>query len=337
MNPEILEGEECSSVAPLAQSSEIDTQVSTAKRYPRSIKVFRSECLDLVTLTEEVAQDCIYALPRAGKTIEGPSARFAEIIATSWGNCRSGSKVLGEDGDFIVAQGMFYDLEKNTAIQYEVKRRIVDKNGKKFKPDMIGVTANAACSIAHRNAVLKGIPKALWNDMYKAARQTVMGDAKTLSNRRSDAIVYLQKFGATPEMICKKLEVSGVEDIGLEELLILKGLATAIKDGETTVEMAFSSGVEDKKGGAKDLEERMKANKSESSKKKTTATKEETAVPPQDPEAKVPKKKAEELLMDVSKNGTNVAKMLETLGIDGENDIRNKDLPRITEYCNDGL
>jgi hypothetical protein len=221
--------------------AEIDQQVATARAFPRSIKHFRSECMDMVTLTERIAEECIYALPRDGKTIEGPSARFAEIIASAWGNCRAGARVVGEDRDFVIAQGAFHDMERNVHISYEVKRRIVDKHGNRFKPDMIGVTANAACSIALRNAILKGVPKAFWSDMYDAARRVIMGDSKTLATRRADAMAYLQKFGATEAAICKTLAVPGIEDIGLEHLVTLKGIATAIKDGDTTVEQAFGT------------------------------------------------------------------------------------------------
>lgn len=224
----------------ILSKAEIDVQIATAKQYPRSINQFRAEALDMVTLTEDIAQECIYALPRAGKIIEGPSARFAEIIASAWGNCRVGARIIDEGKEFVTAQGAFHDLEQNVAITYESKRRITGKDGKRFQTDMVAVTANAACSVALRNAVLKGIPKAFWKDIYNSARKVVMGDSKTLVNRRMEAMSYLQKLGATPEMICKTLAVAGVEDIGLDELLILRGLATAIKDGDTTVEQAFA-------------------------------------------------------------------------------------------------
>ena len=180
-----------------------------------------------------------YALPRDGKTIEGPSARFAEIVASAWGNCRAGARTVDDSGDFVTAQGVFHDLEKNVAITYEVKRRIVDRGGRRFKPDMIGVTANAACSIALRNAILKGVPKAFWTDMYESARKVIMGDARTLANRRAEALAYLQKLGATEAMVLAILGAQGVEDITLENLVTLRGIATAIKDGDTTVEQAF--------------------------------------------------------------------------------------------------
>lgn len=219
--------------------SEIEQQISTARRFPRSVKRFRDEALQMVTLSESVAEQCIYAIPRDGKTIEGPSARFAEVIASAWGNCRAGSRVVDDKGEFVVAQGVFHDLERNVAITYEVQRRITGKNGKRYSSDMIGVTANAACSIALRNAILKGVPKAFWEDMYAAARQVIMGDIKTLANRRTAAVAAFQKFGITTEQIVTKLGVAGVEDITLEHLVTLKGLLTAIKDGDTTPEDAF--------------------------------------------------------------------------------------------------
>lgn len=246
MNDRFDEGREIagmsveSGTVALLNKSEIDMQVATAHKYPRSIKRFRDESLQMVTLNESVAESCIYALPRSGKTIEGPSARFAEVVASAWGNCRAGARVVSDSGDFITAQGVFHDLERNVAITYEVQRRITDKNGKRFNADMIGVTGNAASSIALRNAILKGVPKAFWDDMYQAARKTVMGDFKTLANRRADAMKAFVALGVSEAQVLAKLEVGGVEDVGLEHLVILRGLITAIKDGDTTPEQAFS-------------------------------------------------------------------------------------------------
>lgn len=228
------------SMVAVLNKSEIDQQISTAKQYPRSVVKFRTEALQMVTLSERVAESCIYALPRDGKTVEGASARFAEIVASAWGNCRAGARVVSDQGDFVTAQGVFHDLERNVAITYEVQRRITDKRGNRYKPDMVGVTANAACSIALRNAILKGVPKAFWDDMYEAARATVMGDYKTLNNRRADALKAFLAYGVSAERVCATLGVSGVEDIGLDQLVTLRGILTAIKDGDTTPEQAFS-------------------------------------------------------------------------------------------------
>lgn len=223
----------------LLARAEVDVQIATARRYPRSLQAFRNEAMEMVTLTEAIAAECIYALPRDGKTIEGPSARFAEIIASAWGNCRAGARIVNEGPEFVTAQGVFHDLQRNVAITYEQQRRITNKHGKRFGTDMIAVTGNAASSIALRNAILKGVPKAFWADMYDAARKTAMGDVKTLANRRAEAIKLFQGYGVTAAQIFAVLEVAGEEEITLDHLLTLRGMATAIKEGDTTPEQAF--------------------------------------------------------------------------------------------------
>lgn len=224
----------------LLARADVDMAIATAHRFPRSITAFRQETQAMVTLSESVASECIYALPRDGKVIEGPSARFAEVIASAWGNCRAGARVIAEGPEFITAQGVFHDLQRNVSITFEVQRRITDKHGRRFKPDMIAVTGNAACSIALRNAVLKGIPKAFWQEMYEAARSTAAGNYKSLANRRADAIKAFQTYGVGSDKIFALLGVQGEADISLDHLTTLRGLLTAIKDGETTPEEAFS-------------------------------------------------------------------------------------------------
>ena len=231
-----------SSMLSIVSKAELDQQIATAHAYPRSLKRFRDECLQMATLSEAIADECIYAVPRkeqgVTKMIEGPSARLAEIVASAWGNCRAGARVVDEGREFITAQGVFHDLERNVAITYEVRRKITGKYGR-FTPDMVATTGNAACSIALRNAVFKGVPKAFWADIYESARKVVAGDAKTLANRRSEALAYLQKLGATQDKVLAVLGVSGIEDITLDHLSTLRGLANSIKEGEITIDEAF--------------------------------------------------------------------------------------------------
>src|ERR1035437_7246411 len=116
----------------LLNKSEIDMQIATAHKYPRSIVKFRSNVFNMFTLSEQIVAECIYALPRDGKMIEGPSARFAEVVASAWGNSRAGARVVNDQGEFVTAQGVFHDLEQNVAITYEVQRRITNKSGNSF-------------------------------------------------------------------------------------------------------------------------------------------------------------------------------------------------------------
>lgn len=222
-----------------ATRAEVDIQVATAKRFPRSIKAFNRQAMEMATFNEDIAAGCIYALPRGGKPIEGPSVRLAEIVLAAWGNVRADARVIDVGAKEITAEGMCWDLEKNIAIRVQVKRRITEKSGARYNDDMIVVTGNAACSIALRNAVFKVVPMALARDIYQAARQTAIGNAETLSAKRAAMVAYFGKMGVTPEQVYAAVDKPGIEDIGIDDLLVLKGTATAIKDGDTTVDQAF--------------------------------------------------------------------------------------------------
>jgi hypothetical protein len=221
--------------------AEIDQQVATAKAYPRSISRVSQNILSLVTIDEQAAEECNYALPRGGKPITGPSIRLAEIIASEWGNNRNGARVVHIDRaeKYIEAEGVFLDLEKNTATTARVRRRISDKNGRLLSDDMIIVTGNAAGSIAKRNAILAGVPKAVWRKAYEAALATIKGDVKTLTERRDKALKAFAAFGVKPEQLFVSLEIGGIDDITLDHIALLMGMHSALKSGEETVETMF--------------------------------------------------------------------------------------------------
>lgn len=234
------EDAESTSLVQFVPDGMIDLQVKTAKAYPRSVSRFRKDCEALATLDEETAGECMYALPRGGKTIEGPSARFAEIVLHTWGNSRAEALVIEEGATHVKAQGTFYDLERNVAVRKIVARRITDKGGRRFNDDMIGTTGNAACSIALRNAVFAGVPKAIWKSIYQKARQASLGKGGTLTQTRQTLLDYFGKLGVTPEKVFAFLGVQGLEDMGEDQVITMRGVANAIKDGEASVEDTFS-------------------------------------------------------------------------------------------------
>jgi len=220
--------------------AELDQQIVTARANPRGIKKFVTEALDLACLSEAIASECYFVLPRGGKKIEGPAVRLAEIVQYAWGNSQSGSQVIDEGEEFVTAQGVFYDMERNNRVTAIVKRRILDSHGNRFNIDMIGVTGQAACSIARRNAIFQGIPKALWNSIYEAARKCAAGNIKSLVTNRTEALNYLARKGVTQDTVIAALGVGGIEDIGLDELATIRGMITAIKDEGVAVETAFA-------------------------------------------------------------------------------------------------
>ena len=218
--------------------AEIDQQISTAHAYPRSLSKVNKNVLDLVTISQDAAKKCTYALPRGGKPITGPSIRLAEIVASQWGNCRVGARVVHVDRKemYVEAEGVFHDLQSNTATTARVRRRISDRNGRLFSDDMIIVTGNAACSIAKRNAILGGVPEAIWGEAYEAALHTLRGDMKTLPERRENAMKACAAVGLTPQQVYQILGIDGEKDFGLDQMATLSAMLSGIKNGEATVE-----------------------------------------------------------------------------------------------------
>lgn len=225
--------------------AEVDIQIATAKMYPRDIHKVLSTIETYATMDTETAEDCFYAL-RRGKgndaaVIEGLSVRMAEIVAGAWGNIRVQTRIIGNDGKTITAMGICHDLETNFATSVEVKRRITDRFGKTFSEDMQVVTGNAASAIAFRNAVFKVIPKAVTKKVIANVKQVALGQAIDLETSRKRMIDYFAKIGVTQTQLLEHLEIKNTDQIDKENILYLRSLANAIKEGTTSVKETFGN------------------------------------------------------------------------------------------------
>lgn len=225
------------------ERAQVDVQIATARKYPRTLSKVKERMLSFATLDEETASSCFFTLParRGGddKPIQGPSIRMAEIALASYQHIKAGSRIINDDGKFLTAQAVVHDLENNVAVSIEVRRRVTGKSGNRFSDDMIAVTGNAACSIALRNAVFRVVPRALITPVYEAAKRVAVGDVKSLTSKRAQIIARLKQMGAKEAAILAAVGADKIEDIDLAKLEVLIGLGTAIKDGETSLETAF--------------------------------------------------------------------------------------------------
>lgn len=274
MSNEIIEIQQAEMLQAINRS-EVDVQVSTAKQYPRNLPEVLNKILTYATMDTETAEDCFYVLKRGGSTIEGLSVRMSEIIAGAWGNLRVQTRIIGNDGKTITAQGVCHDLETNVAVSVEVKRRITDKYGKTFSEDMQVVTGNAASAIAYRNAVLKVVPKAVTKKVIAEVKKVALGQSLDLETSRQNMIAYFAKLGVTKEMLLEYLGITKVEEIDKEAVFELRATANAIKEGTTTVKESFIKPIEERRQAeeAKKKAEAIKAKAAEAAKRATTAKK----------------------------------------------------------------
>jgi hypothetical protein len=226
------------------QRVEIDQQVTTAKAYPRNVTMIKKELTALVTMDEDTADDCIYALPRGQKHIKGPSARFADALISFWGNARSGAFItqVNREEKFVEAIGSFQDVERNVIRQRRVRRPIAGRDGRVYNNDMINMTGNAACVIAERNAILNGIPKSLWSGAYEQAFALVAGTTKTLGEKLERAEKAFALMGINMDQVLEKLGHKDISKVVPDDIVTMRGMLTALKTGEETVETIFGRG-----------------------------------------------------------------------------------------------
>lgn len=230
--------------------AELDTQILTAKAHPRSITAFMRSAHELATLDQETAGTMFYVLPRRGedgKKIEGPSIRMAEIVAYAWGNIRVQARIGSIDDKMVTAVGMCFDIERNIAASVEVKRGITKSNGKRYSDDMVRVTCQAAMAIAYREAVFKVVPRSLFKSIYESARAASVGDAATHDQLRKDWLAWFEGKGITFDRVLAMLGRKGIEDINVDDLIALRGIKNALKEGDTTLEDLFPDPKADKR------------------------------------------------------------------------------------------
>lgn len=222
------------------ERANVDSQVATAKQYPRDLARSINNSIAMATMDYNTAQSCGYALPRGGKPITGPSVHLAKLIVSNWGNIRAEAKVVQITDKQVISRGTCWDLENNVATAFEVRRSIVGKGGKRFSDDMITVTGNAANSIAYRNAVFSVIPKAVVDKVYQAAQHFITGDLsdeeKIVARRKKCIDFFKDEYGITEEEVVMLCGKQTVNQIKAEQIALLLGITQSLKDGDTTVE-----------------------------------------------------------------------------------------------------
>ena len=222
--------------------SEFDTQVSTAKRFPRIVTRCIENATAIVSMDEQTAKTCGYMIPRGGKQITGPSVHLARIMAQTWGNMRVSQSVVGEEEKYVICEAVAWDLETNMAVKTTLKRKILDSKGKRYNDDMIQVTGNAAMAIAFRNAVFAVIPKGAWQNVYDASLRKITGNINTedkIIAKRKELLQSIEKLGATEKQVLAFFGFRTITQIRVEEIVKLIQLEQAIKDGEVTIDSIF--------------------------------------------------------------------------------------------------
>lgn len=228
------EGEQVVEIMPqqplgIIERAQIDTQIATAKQFPRSLTEALEKAKSLACYSPLIASECTYKVPRGNKKITGPSIRIAEIMGTSWGNLRYGGRVLAVGERTVTCQGVCHDLETNVSASVEVSRSIVDKDKHRYSDDMIVTTSMAGVAIGIRNAIFKIIPGAFVTEVRTAAQKVARGEDQGLESRLESALAFFEGKGIPKARVFLALGIKGAADVTWEHIDTLLGYATSIR------------------------------------------------------------------------------------------------------------
>lgn len=231
---------------PIAQQmagAQIELLINSAKKYPRDVVKFRQRLIDTLSSDPELAEQCFYSLPRKNKVITGPSVRFAELVASTYGNLWTQVTPVAESDRQVTVRAVAWDVESNLCLSFDVVRRITDSKGNRYNDDMITLTTLAASSIAFRNVVLRVVPSSLTQAALDAAKEASRKKdrGRPLDERRRRMFDYFESLGVGEERILQTLGVESASAITEEHLITMQGYANAIRSEGLSVETVFGA------------------------------------------------------------------------------------------------
>jgi hypothetical protein len=214
--------------------SSIIERTEIARESKRDIPTILKEIETLATLSNDVALSCFYVVfdKIDNKPFIGISVRFAELIASSWGNIHTGAKITSNNGINLTVQGFVHDFEKNAVFTVEVQRYIG-----KLSPERVIQVTNAASSIAFRNAIFKAIPAAITYTITKNIKKYIVENID--GGSVIDEIIIYFKSKKIEKPALENLIGSLIAEISPEQLFLLIGLKNAIEEGDTTIAEIF--------------------------------------------------------------------------------------------------
>lgn len=237
--------------------AEIDMQVTTAKAYPRDLKICVQKAMQAACFSQQIAAACMYTKP-VGKSdkVSGASIRLAEIMISAWTNIHCSTRLTRNDGKFISIEAIVIDRETNTIYSETVERSIMTsaKDGKtprQYSYDMIQNTAAAGASIALRKAAFRLFGKHFVDLIYEATKEvalgrkpSTMGDTQSFEVVRQKAIAQFEKSGIPPEKIYNYFGITTLTELTDDHLIEMMGVKNAIKEGDMKKENAFEINLE---------------------------------------------------------------------------------------------
>jgi len=251
---------------------EVQASMVIAKRFPRD-EVSAYTRIMKACERPSLAKEALYAYPRGGQMVTGPSIRLAEAMAQAWGNLDFGVRELSQRNGISEVEAYAWDLETNTrqTKTFQVKHERYTRKGTKTLTDprdIYEMTANQAAR-RMRACILGIIPGDIVEAAVQKCEETMnKGDGKPIEDRVREMVVVFKEIGVTQEMIETRLG-HNLDAVIAQELVSLGKIYKSIKDNMSSREDWFDLAAEDKKA-ADNLTEKVKKSKKKAEEPKLT-------------------------------------------------------------------
>lgn len=184
---------------------------------------------------QSLAATAMYAYPRGGQMVEGPSIRLAEVMARAWGNITYGLREISRGDGESEIEAFAWDLESNTRVTRQfVLRHIRDKRGGGQKlteeRDVYELTANMGQRRV-RACLLELIPGDIVEEAVKKCKSTLAGgDGTPIEDRIRVMVVSFDSLGVSKVMLEEYLQHK-VTAIVPAQLVKLQQIYSSINTG----------------------------------------------------------------------------------------------------------
>lgn len=235
-------------VASSRQAQEVQAAMIVAQQCPRD-QVAAEQRILTACKRKRLAESAIYAYPRGGAKITGPSIRLAECMAQCWGNLDFGIHELeqrpasrGERGKSVV-MAYCHDLESNVrqTKTFTVAHERHTRSGTTALSDPRDIYETVANNGARRMraCILGVIPGDIVDAAVEEVNKTLAGDnSEPLIDRIKACVVAFAELGVTKEMIEGRLG-HPVENCIETDFVNLRQIYTSVRDGMTKREAWF--------------------------------------------------------------------------------------------------
>lgn len=236
--------------------AEVQAAYVIAKKFPRN----QSECYAAIMDACKrpfLAEQAMYAYPRGGSMVTGPSIRLAEAMSQCWGNLDCGVREISQSNGVSVAEAYAIDLQTNTRITkiFHVPHTRDTKKGRIKLTDARDIYEMVANQGARRlRACILGV---LPGDVVEAAvercKKTLESSDVPLSDQIRRMILAFDEYGIKVEHLEKRLGHK-MESTIAPEIVTLKAIYKSIKDGMSDREQFFDIGLSKNASSEADLD-----------------------------------------------------------------------------------